>query len=317
MILQDLLAMLLQTAEKSWKGQINEDKLKSRVSVLEYQLQTSTQTFSKRGLKKILLEMEAQKQNYEQKVKDSLQKLLEEKLQAERQLQNAQRALAVAEEDCSLWKEHYNTIKNDWSQLADKHVELENKLHVLENNLQWSDAQNAQLHQALQNLESERVALSSEIDALQEDSRLTAEHVSAMEGRLKIEERQKLALEETIKHLHNQDISINSRVLSPARDEQCDLSKDHKRAKENPLQDQLQKRTSQFTTKEEECRDLHCELEVLSHEYRGCLMKLQQCRDELSRFQRKRAQRQHDHWIPLLMVVMATAMAAYLANFIP
>ncbi|KAL8179107.1 UNVERIFIED_CONTAM: hypothetical protein K2H54_060084 [Gekko kuhli] len=266
-----------------------------------------TLSYSKRGLKKILLEMEAQKQNYEQKVKDSLQKLLEEKLQAERQLQNAQRALAVAEEDCSLWKEHYNTIKNDWSQLADKHVELENKLHVLENNLQyivvvavsylqWSDAQNAQLHQALQNLESERIALSSKIDALQEDGRLTAEHISVMEGRLKIEERQKLALEETIKHLRSQDISINSQVLSTARNEQRDLSKDHKGAKENTLQDRLQERTSQFTTKEEECRDLHCELEVLSHEYRSCLMKLQQCRDELSRFQGKWAQPHLTWW---------------------
>ncbi|XP_060087229.1 TRAF3-interacting JNK-activating modulator isoform X2 [Heteronotia binoei] len=209
MILQELLVMLLQAAEKSWKGQINEDKLKSRVSVLENQLQTSTQIYSKQGLKKILLEMEAQKQNYEQKAKDSLQKLLEEKLQAERQLQNAQRALAVVEEDCSLWKEHYNTIKNDWSQLADKHMELENKLRVLENKLQWSDAQNAQLHQALQNLEGERVTLISKIDALQEDSRLTTEHVSAMEGRLKIEERQKLALEETIKHLHNATKTIS------------------------------------------------------------------------------------------------------------
>lgn len=34
--------------------------------------------------------MEVQKQDYEQKTKDSLQKLLEEKLQAEKQLQNAQ-----------------------------------------------------------------------------------------------------------------------------------------------------------------------------------------------------------------------------------
>lgn len=49
--------------------------------------------------------------------------------------------------------------------------------------LQWSDAQNIQLYQALQDMESERVTLSSKIDALQEDSRLTAEHVSAMEGK--------------------------------------------------------------------------------------------------------------------------------------
>nr|XP_056701156.1 TRAF3-interacting JNK-activating modulator [Euleptes europaea] len=318
MILQELLAMLLQAAEKSWQGQINEDKLKSRVSVLENQLQTSTQSYSKRGLKKILLEVEAQKQNYEQKAKESLQKLLEEKLQAERQLQNAQRVLAVAEEDCTLWKEHYNTLKKDWSQLTDKHIELENKLHVLENKLQWSDTQNSQLHQVLQNLESERVTLCSKIDALQVDNRLTVEHVSAMEGRLKTEERQKLALEETIKRLHiDQDISMKSQVHSPAKDRLSDLSKDHKRAKENSLQDQLQERTSQFTTKEEECRDLRCELEVLCHEYRSCLIKLQQCRDEFNNSQRKRAQRRHNHWIPLLMVVMATAMVAYLANFIP
>ncbi|XP_054836479.1 TRAF3-interacting JNK-activating modulator [Eublepharis macularius] len=314
-VLQDLLAMLLQAAEKSWKGQINEDQLKSRVCVLENQLQTSTQSYSNRSLKKILLEMEDQKQNYEQKAKESLLKLLEEKLQAEQQLQNAQRALTVAEDDCSLWKEHYNTLKQDWSRLTNKHVELENKLHVLDNKLQWSGAQNAQLNQALQNLESERVALCSKMDALQEDSRLAMEHVSAMEDRLQTEERQKLALEETIKRLHNRDISMNSQVFNPARDRPSVLSKDHKGAKVNSLQDQLQERTSQFTAKEEECRDLHCELEVLSHEYRSCLIKLQQCRDELN--QRKPVQRRHDHWIPLLMVVMAAAMVAYLANFIP
>ncbi|XP_048354263.1 TRAF3-interacting JNK-activating modulator isoform X2 [Sphaerodactylus townsendi] len=316
MILQELLAMLLQAAEKSWKGQINEDELKSRVSVLENQLQTSTQSYSKMSLNKILVEMEAQKQNYEQKAKTSLQKLLEEKLQAERKLQNAQRALAVAEEDSTLWKEHYNTLKKDWSQLIDKYIELENKLHVLENKLQWSDTQNSQLHQALQNLESERVTLCSKTEALQEDSRLTMEHVPAVEGRLKIEERQKLALEEATKCLHNQAISMNSQVPSPARVRLSDLSKDHKRAKENSLQDQLQERTTQFTVKEEECRDLRCELEVLTHEYRSCLTKLQQCRDELNNSQRKRAQRRHDHWIPLLMVVMATATVAYLANYI-
>uniref|UniRef100_A0A670IB90 TRAF3 interacting protein 3 n=1 Tax=Podarcis muralis TaxID=64176 RepID=A0A670IB90_PODMU len=135
-ILQELFATLLQAAEKSWKGQLNEDKLKCRLSALENQLQTCTQSHSKWSLKRILLEMEDQKQNYELKAKESLQKLLEEKLQVEGQLQNAQRALAVAEEDCALWKEHYNTLNEDWSQLTDKHIELENNLHVLENKLQ-------------------------------------------------------------------------------------------------------------------------------------------------------------------------------------
>lgn len=41
-------------------------------------------------MKKILIEMEDQKQTYEQKAKEAIQKVLEEKLQAEEQLHNTQ-----------------------------------------------------------------------------------------------------------------------------------------------------------------------------------------------------------------------------------
>lgn len=41
-------------------------------------------------MKKILIEMEDQKQTYEQKAKEALQKMLEEKLLTEQQLQNSQ-----------------------------------------------------------------------------------------------------------------------------------------------------------------------------------------------------------------------------------
>ncbi|XP_025029274.1 TRAF3-interacting JNK-activating modulator isoform X2 [Python bivittatus] len=200
-ILQELLAMLLEAAERSWKGQFNEDKLKCRLGVLENQLQICTQSYSKRGLKRILLEMEDQKQNYEQKVKESLQKLLEEKMQAQKQLQNAQRALTAAEDDCTLWKDQLNTLKKDWSQLTDQHTEVQNKLHILENKLQWSDTQNSQLQQALKDMEDERVSLYSRIDNLQEEKRLTMEYLSEVEGKLQAEERQKLILEATAEHL--------------------------------------------------------------------------------------------------------------------
>lgn len=41
-------------------------------------------------MKKVLLEMEDQKNSYEQKAKESLQKVLEEKMSAEQQLQSTQ-----------------------------------------------------------------------------------------------------------------------------------------------------------------------------------------------------------------------------------
>uniref|UniRef100_A0A8C5JRB5 TRAF3 interacting protein 3 n=1 Tax=Junco hyemalis TaxID=40217 RepID=A0A8C5JRB5_JUNHY len=89
-ILQELLSTLLQASEKSWQGQLNEDKLRCKLRVLENQLQACSQSYSKECVKKILIEMEDQKQTYEQKAKEALQKMLEEKLLTEQQLQNSQ-----------------------------------------------------------------------------------------------------------------------------------------------------------------------------------------------------------------------------------
>nr|XP_048682432.1 TRAF3-interacting JNK-activating modulator isoform X3 [Caretta caretta] len=336
-ILQELLSTLLQASEKSWKGQLNEDKLKGKLRALENQLHTCAQHYSKDNVKRILMEMEDQKQTYEQKAREALQKLLEEKLQAEQQLQSAQRTLAVTEDDCALWKEHYDTLEAEWSKTATKHTELENKLCVLQNQLQWADTQNEQLHQALHNLESEREDLNLRLEALQEDSQLRMEHISAMEGKLQNEQKQKLALEATITCLRNQlqnqskeqkaqeeVVGRKDQVLtmqlqppSPVRERQDALLKHPDHEGEENLKDQVQKRTAQLIAKEKECADLRSELEALSDEYRSCMTKLRQCRDELNQFQSKQSKGQRGHWIPLLLVVIAAAMAAFLANFVP
>ncbi|XP_065258630.1 TRAF3-interacting JNK-activating modulator isoform X3 [Emys orbicularis] len=295
-ILQELLSTLLQASEKSWKGQLNEDKLKGKLRALENQLHTCAQNYSKDSVKRILMEMEDQKQTYEQKAREALQKLLEEKLQAEQQLQNTQRILAVTEDDCALWKEHYDTLKTEWNETATKHTELENKLYVLQNQLQWADTQNDQLRQALCNLESEREDLYSRMEALQVDRQLRMEHVSAME---------------------DQVLTMQIQPPSPVREKQDALLKHPDDEGEENLKDQVQKRTAQLIAKEKECADLRSELEALSDEYRSCMTKLRQCRDELNQFQSKQSKRQCGHWIPLLMVVIAAAMAAFLANFVP
>ncbi|XP_070795909.1 TRAF3-interacting JNK-activating modulator [Pituophis catenifer annectens] len=316
-ILQELLAMLLEAAEKSWKGQFNEDKLKCRLSVLENQLQICTQSYSKQGLKRILLEMEDQKQNYEQKVKESLQKLLEEKTQAQKQFQNAQRALTVAEDDCSLWKDQLDNFKKDWSQLTDQHSEVKNKLHALENKLQWSDTQNCQLQQALKDMENECANLYSRIDNLQEEKRLIMEYLGEVEGKLLTEEKQKLILEATTEHLQKRIVTVPNEVLSWMITKQNVQSEDQEGKKESSLREELQKRTSQLAAKKKECTDLCHKLKILNNEYSSCLANLQHCHDELKHSQSKPAQRNYDHWIPIIMVIMVTALVSYLSNFIP
>ncbi|XP_026568768.1 TRAF3-interacting JNK-activating modulator isoform X1 [Pseudonaja textilis] len=287
-ILQELLAMLLEAAEKSWKGQFNEDKLKCRLSMLENQLQICTQNYSKRGLKRILLEMEDQKQNYEQKVKESLQKLLEEKTQLQKQFQNAQRALTVAADDCSLWKDQLDNLKEDWSQLTDQHSEVKNKLHVLENKLQWSDIQNSQLQQALKDMENERANLYSRIDNLQEEKILIMKYLDEVEGKLRTEKNQKLILEATTEHLQKQIVTVPNEVLSWVTSKQNVQSEDQGE-KESSLRE-LQKRTFQLEAKEKECTDLYHKLEILNNQYYSCLTNLQHFHDELKHSQSKPAQ---------------------------
>ncbi|NXL02616.1 T3JAM protein, partial [Mesembrinibis cayennensis] len=335
-ILQELFSTLLQASEKSWQGQLNEDKLKCKLRALENQLQACTQSYSKECMKKILIEMEDQKQTYEQKAKEALQKMLEDKLQTEQQLQNSQRSLAVTREDLAFWKEHYTTLKAELTKMTTAHTELQNSFHLLQSELQRADAQKEQLQQALRSLQSEHTALRQRASALREDNDLKAEHISAIEDKLQKEQNQKVELEATISRLHNlienqsnerktqeamvqrkdQVFTTQTPPLTPAKEKQNALLEHPEEEEgEESLKDEMQKRTSQLTAKENECTELRSELEALSEEYRSCLTRLRQCRDELNHFQSKQAK--HSHWIPLLVTVIAMAIATFLASYRP
>ncbi|NXJ47876.1 T3JAM protein, partial [Spizaetus tyrannus] len=339
-ILQELFSTLLQASEKSWQGQLNEDKLKCKLRALENQLQACTQSYSKECVKKILIEMEDQKQTYEQKAKEALQKMLEDKLQTEQQLQNSQRSLAATREDAAFWKEHYTTLKAELTKMTTAHAELKNSFHILQSELQQADTQNTQLCQVLRSLQSEHATLQQRASALREDNDLKAEHISAIEDKLQKEQNQKVMLETTISHLHNliqkqtkeqktQEVTVQRQdqvfttqtpPLTPAKEKQNALlerPEEEEEEGEESLKDEMQKRTSQLTAKENECTELRSELEALSEEYRFCLTRLRQCRDELNHFQSKQAKRQCGHWIPLLVAVIAMAIAIFLTSYRP
>ncbi|NXR05202.1 T3JAM protein, partial [Sagittarius serpentarius] len=309
-ILQELFSTLLQASEKSWQGQLNEDKLKCKLRALENQLQACTQSYSKECVKKILIEMEDQKQTYEQKAKEALQKMLEDKLQTEQQLQNSQRSLAATREDAAFWKEHYTTLKAELTKMTTAHTELKNSFHTLQSELEQADAQNERLCQALRSLQSEHAALHQRASALREDNDLKAEHIGTIEDRLQEEQNQKVMLEATISHLHNliqnqtkerktQEMTVQRKdqvfttqtpPLTPAKEKQNALLEcPEEEEGEESLKDEMQKRTSQLTAKENECTELRSELEALSEEYHSCLTRLRQCRDELNHFQSKQA----------------------------
>ncbi|XP_021783142.2 TRAF3-interacting JNK-activating modulator isoform X6 [Papio anubis] len=197
-ILQDLLSTLIQASDSSWKGQLNEDKLKGKLRSLENQLYTCTQKYSPWGMKKVLLEMEDQKNSYEQKAKESLQKVLEEKMNAEQQLQSTQRSLALAEQKCEEWRSQYEALKEDWRTLGSQHRELESQLNVLQSKLQGADSRDLQMNQALRFLENEHQELQAKIECLQGDRDLCSLDTQDLQGLL---QNQSLQLQEQEKLL--------------------------------------------------------------------------------------------------------------------
>ncbi|NXO69228.1 T3JAM protein, partial [Phainopepla nitens] len=336
-ILQELLSTLLQASEKSWQGQLNEDKLRCKLRVLENQLQACTQSYSKECVKKILIEMEDQKQTYEQKAKEALQKMLEDKLQTEQQLQNSQRSLAETQEDLALWKEHNATLKAELTKVTTAHTELKNSFQALQSELQRAEAQSQRLSRELRALREEHAELLRGASALRGDNDRQAGLIRHFQDKLQKEQEQKLTLEATISRLQNlihnqnnqgksQEVTVQRKdqvftaqtpPLTPAKEKQNTLLEHPEEEEEGTesLKDEMQERTSQLTAKENECSELRSELEALSEEYQSCLTRLRQCRAELNRCHGGQAQRRRGPWIPLLVAVAAAAIAAFLASY--
>ncbi|XP_069489383.1 TRAF3-interacting JNK-activating modulator isoform X1 [Ambystoma mexicanum] len=311
-LLQELLTALLQASEKSWKAQLNEDTLKSKVGTLEQKLQVCIQNYPRDGVKKILLEMEDHKQKYEQKAKESVQKIIEDKMTAEKQLQNTQRSLDVTEGECFLWKEEYEKLKGEWGELTAKHVELQNELHILQSKLQWVDSQDVQLQRfqvRLQSLETERADLQSRIDALEEDNNFKREQLDSLRGRLSSEEAQKLALESRIHLLENELLQVRSQ---PQVAPQMPVNTHNNDRKEKHHRAELQKLDARLAAKEKECVELQTELDGVNDEYLSCLTKLRECRNQIKTFQGRKSKGCCSSCLmPFLVLFLAVAVGLF------
>ncbi|KAM4795740.1 TRAF3-interacting JNK-activating modulator [Rhinophrynus dorsalis] len=306
-ILQELLHALIQASDKSWKAQLDEDKLKCKVSDLENQLFIYSQNYSKTSVKKILLEMEEQKQRYEQKAKESLQKLTEEKLTTERHLQNTQVSLAVSVGECELWKEEYERLKTDWSELTSKHCELKSEVHILQSKLQWvetKDSQFQQLQNRLQTMERENIELQAWNELLQEDNEHKKEQLDSLKVSLRNAEEMKLEMQMKIIDLQNEVLSLKRRTSPSLTQDTRRLSLTH--APDCQLQnDTLHLVEEKLTAKERECAELQSEVDNLTEEYMTSQRKLQQCREEMKGSHRHKPKKRCSCWTALFILILS------------
>ncbi|KAG2468354.1 T3JAM protein, partial [Polypterus senegalus] len=262
------------------KAQCNEDLMKRRLGSLESQLHLCMQGNSGAGLKAVMIEMESHKLKYEEKAKESLQKVLEEKQAAEKKLQSLQTTLQTCQEESSHWKTSYEKMKASWDELNEKHSQTMNEMHLLQDKLQRTQKQENRLQEQLLQLHENYKEATTKIDILEEDSWQTREQLNCMEA---------------LNHKARKEPSISG-----------EIEKDMQKEK---ILCQLQAMESQLTAKEKECSELRGELEALEEEYQCCQRKLQQCREELNTFQRKKSRKCCSKWILLPMAILFVAVA--------
>ncbi|XP_067913365.1 TRAF3-interacting JNK-activating modulator isoform X2 [Heterodontus francisci] len=304
-ILQQLLATVLQAAEKSWKVQLDEDSMRCKLQSLESQLHTWAQNHSRDTMKESMVEMQEQKIKYELAAKESLQRAIKEKTATEQTLANVQRSLSVAEQECAHWKESYNRALADCAELTIRHLETTDQLHIVQSKLQGAENENVllrNLQTKLEVVESETQKLLDQIDVLREDNELKQEQLLTNKAKLQNTEEQKWMMASTISSL--QDMLQKKTIQTTAQEkimQQKDVfstrSEHHLQAlqlKISELTNQLERQSALLHTKEKECTELHSKLSIAQNEHRACFKNPQQPRIESKRFQKKHVQEEEN-----------------------
>ncbi|KAJ8975353.1 hypothetical protein NQ317_000281 [Molorchus minor] len=201
--LQNVVDETRKSAEESWQAYVGEERLLSRVSALENQLQQANKNWGEDRLREELAKLQDSNEGYQIAAKEELEKLHAERLQAVSLAMEQERARITAEQEAILAKE----------QCAQAQLELEEVAQKLTEQQKRIEEQRIQQQQHEHELET----------------RLEAEYSKVLELELKLHELKMLSnqdfrsMDDSVKHnlIYNDDLKSKEEML--AENENCDL----------------------------------------------------------------------------------------------
>ncbi|XP_049719492.1 sarcolemmal membrane-associated protein isoform X15 [Elephas maximus indicus] len=191
--LQRLLAITQEASDTSWQALIDEDRLLSRLEVMGNQLQACSKNQTEDSLRKELIALQEDKHNYETTAKESLRRVLQEKIEVVRKLSEVERSLSNTEDECTHLKEMNERTQEELRELANKYngavneiKDLSDKLKVAEGKQeeiqQKGQAEKKELQHKIDEMEEKEQELQAKIEALQADNDFTNERLTALQG---------------------------------------------------------------------------------------------------------------------------------------
>ncbi|KAM4023416.1 sarcolemmal membrane-associated protein isoform 5-T5 [Anomaloglossus baeobatrachus] len=191
--LQRLLANTQEASDTSWQALIDEDRLLSRLEVMGNQLQAYSKSQTDDGIRKELIALQEDKHNYETTAKESLRRVLQEKIEVVRKLSEVERSLSNTEDECTHLKEMNERTQEELRELANKYNGAVNEIKDLTDKLKVAEgrqeeiqqkgiAEKKELQQKIEEMEEKEQELQAKIEALQADNDFTNERLSALQG---------------------------------------------------------------------------------------------------------------------------------------
>ncbi|XP_027023658.1 sarcolemma associated protein a isoform X7 [Tachysurus fulvidraco] len=190
--LQRLLASTQEASESSWQALIDEDRLLSRLEVMGNQLQAYSKNQTEDGIRKELVALTEDKLNYETTAKESLRRVLQEKIEVVRKLSEVERTLSNTEDECTHLKEMNERTQEELRELANKYNGAVNEIKDLTDKIKLAEGKQEELTQKGQNekkelqlrieeMEEKEQVLQARIEALQADNDFTNERLTALQ----------------------------------------------------------------------------------------------------------------------------------------
>ncbi|XP_051835539.1 sarcolemmal membrane-associated protein isoform X6 [Antechinus flavipes] len=191
--LQRLLAITQEASDTSWQALIDEDRLLSRLEVMGNQLQVCSKNQTEDSLRKELVALQEDKHNYETTAKESLRRVLQEKIEVVRKLSEVERSLSNTEDECTHLKEMNERTQEELRELANKYNGAVNEIKDLSDKLkaaegrqeeiqQKGQAEKKELQHKIDEMEEKEQELQAKIEALQADNDFTNERLMALQG---------------------------------------------------------------------------------------------------------------------------------------
>ncbi|XDV51203.1 hypothetical protein PO909_020127 [Leuciscus waleckii] len=250
--LQRLLASTQEASESSWQALIDEDRLLSRLEVMGNQLQAYSKNQTEDGIRKELVALTEDKHNYETTAKESLRRVLQEKIEVVRKLSEVERSLSNTEDECTHLREMNEHTQEELRELANKYNGAVNEIKDLSEKIKLAEGKHEELTQKglnekkelqlrIEEMEEKEQSLQARIEALQADNDFTNERLTALQVRLEqlqeksIKENNSLAvrqLKEAVDssinklsnfdevidaHLQNNQTTVDNSLASPDR----------------------------------------------------------------------------------------------------